>query len=51
MGREGDVREGKGFEIRPGCDRLEEVIGRVRYDLHHISILGRCYLGTLDEPL
>ena len=51
-GWERNVRECKGLEIRPGFDGLEEVVGRVRYNLCYVSILGRCYLSSRmrDEP-
>lgn len=51
---ESDICEGEGFEIRPGFDGSEEVIGRVRYDLCYVSVLGRGYVAhgrMKDEPL
>lgn len=37
------------MEIRPGFYGLEEVVGRIRYDLQCVSVLGRCYVGTLSD--
>ena len=54
VGWEGDVCEGERLKIRPGSDGMEDVIGRIRYDLCYVSIQSCGYLCTRwirDEPL